>query len=153
MPIPVSRKAAPAAVVLTLLLAAAPAGAQSYVRADCRPLVGAAPAGQDALTAGWYRRFWTGDCGTLRGCAGGAPNWNQIVGRLTARAAPTVRPAVLARACRLGPLIGLEWTRPSAVRRIDSGDLRGFKATLDRAGDVLAGLRTVEMQVREKVGQ
>lgn len=147
-----SSTVARALLVLMLLLAAGPAGAQSYVRADCRPLIGAAPAGQDALTAGWYRRFWTGDCGALRGCAGGAPNWNQIVGRLTARAAPAQRPAVLARACRLGPLIGREWTRPRAVRRIDSGDLRGFKATLDRAGDVLAGLGKVEAQVRGKVG-
>lgn len=144
--------------MLALLLSAAAllttgtAEAQSYVRADCRALIGAPPP-QDALTAGWYRRFWTGDCGGLKGCLAGSPNWNQVVAGLTARASPASRAAVHARACRLGARIGQEWTRPSAVRRIDSLDLRGFKATLDRAGDITAGLAKVEAQVRVQTGR
>jgi len=133
------------------LVAAAPAGAQGYVRADCRLVIGAAPA-QDALTAAWYRRFWTGDCGGLKSCLAGSPNWNQIVARLTARANPSRRATVRARACRLGARIGQEWTRPGPVRRIDSDDLRDFKTTLDRAGDVAAGLAKVEAQVRVMTG-
>ena len=137
--------------LLAALLMAAPAGAQSYVRADCRALIGA-PQAQDALTSAWYRRFWTGDCGALKGCVRGSPNWNQVVGSLTARAAPAHRTMVHARACRLGARIGREWTRPASVRRIDSHDLRGFKTTLDRAPDVTAGLTKVETQVGAKTG-
>jgi hypothetical protein len=52
----------------------------------------------------------------------------------------------------LGALIGQEWTRPREVRRIDTGDLRRFKATLDAAGEVRAGLARVESQARAKIG-
>jgi hypothetical protein len=78
----------------------------------------------------------------------GSPNWNDIVGRLIARSQPAERTVVLAKACRLGPLIGEEWTRPKSVRRIDTGDLRKFKATLVGARDVVTGLDKVEAQAR-----
>jgi len=61
------------------------------------------------------------------------------------------RPAVLAKACGLGPLIGLEWTRPRNVRRIDSGDLRAFNGTLAGSKDVMSGLDAVEAQARAKI--
>ena len=72
--------------------------------------------------------------------------------KLVARSRAQERPAVLARACRLGPLIGLEWTRPRTVRRIDSGDLRKFKTTLESSGDVLKGIERVEAEARAKIG-
>src|SRR6185369_6874794 len=101
------------------VLGATAADAQSYVRSDCKPLITAgAPA--DPLTARWYKRFWTGECGDLHNCREGSPNWNEIVGKLVARSDAGERPAVLARACRLGAVIGLEWTRPRKVRRIDT---------------------------------
>lgn len=130
--------------------ATAPALAQPYIRADCRTVI-ARPRLPDELTANWYRRFWTGECGALHGCIAGAPNWNGVVGELAGRSAPKDRPAVRARACRLGELIGAQWTRPRAVRRIDSGDLRAFKATLDHAPSVADGLARVEAQARAKV--
>jgi len=137
--------------VLAILTISFPARAQSYVRADCKPVVTAgAPA--DALTAHWYRRFWTGDCTGLHGCMAGSPNWNDVVSKLVARSRAQERPAVLARACRLGPLIGLEWTRPRTVRRIDSRDLRKFKTTLESSGDVLKGIERVEAEARAKIG-
>ena len=139
------------AFTIAALFMATQAGAQSYVRADCRALIGA-PRTQDALTSAWYRRFWTGDCGALKGCLAGSPNWNQVVASLTSRAAPAQRTTVHARACKLGARIGREWTRPASVRRIDSHDLRGFKITLDRARDVMAGLTKVEAQVGAKTG-
>jgi hypothetical protein len=135
-----------------ILLAAPAAQAQSYVRADCKPLIAADKLGETSLTARWYRRFWTGDCGDLHGCLGGAPNWNEIVGQLVARSPAPERPKVLAKACRLGPLIGLEWTKPSRVRRIDTHGLRGFKSTLEGARDVMQGLAEVEAQARAKIG-
>lgn len=138
-------------LVAALLLAAAPAAAQDYVRADCRGQIAAARL-PDALTANWYRRFWTGDCGPLHGCMGGSPNWNEAVGKLTARSQPAQRAAVTARACKLGARIGGEWVRPKKVRRIDTGDLKAFNATLQKSGDVMAGLGAVETQVRGKIG-
>ena len=140
-----------AALAILLALVAAPALAQDYVRPDCAAEVGRDPTDPASLTGRWYKRFWTGDCGGLSGCRSGSPNWNQIVGQLIARGAPGDRPAVLAKACRLGPLIGLEWTRPRKVRRIDSGDLRGFQSALESAPKVLDGLDKVEAQARGKI--
>lgn len=138
-------------LIAALLLAASPAVAQDYVRADCRGQIAAARL-PDALTANWYRRFWTGDCGPLHGCMAGSPNWNEVVGKLAAKAPPAQRAAVTARACKLGALIGGEWVRPKKVRRIDTGDLKGFDRTLERSGDVPAGLAAVEAQARAKIG-
>ena len=135
-----------------VLLVGPAARAQPYVRPDCQPLIAADTLGETSLTARWYRRFWTGDCGDLRGCLKGSPNWNDIVGELVARSPAADRRKVLEKACRLGPLIGLEWTRPSRVRRIDTRDLRGFNATLERARDVMQGLDAVEAQARAKIG-
>ena len=116
------------------LVGGSAAAAQDFIRADCRQHVENSPApGADALTRRWYRRFWTGECAGLSGCMGGAPNWNGVVGELVARSPEPQHAAVLAKACRLGPLIGVEWTRPRNVRRIDSGDLRSFNATLKAA--------------------
>ena len=152
MPAEIPSRALPLALAAATLLAAASARAQPYVRPDCRPLIAADTLGETSLTARWYRRFWTGDCGDLRGCMKGLPNWNEVVGRLVARSPEPERARVLEKACRLGPLIGLEWTRPSRVRRIDTGDLRRFNKTLDRSPDVMQGLAAVEAQLRAKIG-
>ena len=143
------------AFALATALSAAPVAAQDYVRAECRPLIGPDPLASDpaSTTARWYRRFWTGNCDGLFGCFGGSPNWNEVVGRLVGRSAPADRAAVLAKACRLGPQIGLEWTRPKSLRRIDTGELRRLKSTLDAARDVPSGLDRVEAEVRAKLGR
>jgi hypothetical protein len=132
-----------AGFVVAILLAGAPARAQTFVRTDCQMLIAPDQLGYTSLTARWYRRFWTGECNDLRGCRKGSPNWNEIVGQLLARSPQSHRSEVLSRACRLGPLIGHEWTRPRTVRRIDTGDLRRFNATLESAPDVLEGLARV----------
>jgi hypothetical protein len=139
------------AAVLLFSLSASQAAAQSYVRPECQKLI--APAGLEpgSTTERWYRRFWTGDCRGLSGCFGGSPNWNEVVAKLTARAKPAEKSVVLVKSCKLGPLIGLEWTKPKKVRRIDTGDLRGFNGTLERAGDVATGIDKVEAQARAKI--
>jgi hypothetical protein len=137
---------------LGIWLVAATAQAQDYVRPDCRPLISPAKIA-DPLTAKWYRRFWTGDCGHLSGCFGGTPNWNDIVGRLMSRAAAGQKVEVLRRACRLGPLIGLEWTRPKRVRRIDSRDLQSFKSVLDSSPDVVQALSKVEASAQSQISR
>lgn len=140
-----------AAAMAAMALAAGEAHAQAFVRGECQKLIG--PGGHEAgsVSERWYKRFWTGECTGLSGCFRGSPNWNEVVGKLSARAQPAERAAVMSRACKLGPLIGLEWSRPKKVRRIDTGDLRGFNKTLDGAGGVLAGIEKVEAQVRAKL--
>jgi hypothetical protein len=140
-----------AALIFAALLCAPPAQAQPYVRSDCQPLVSTDRLDPSPLAARWYRRFWTGDCDGLRGCLPGSPNWNDVVAKLTARTGPSERAQVLTQVCRLGALIGQEWTRPRDVRRIDTGDLQRFKSTLDAAGDVPAGLTQVEAKARAKI--
>lgn len=137
--------------MLTVGLAGA-ARAQDYVRADCRGPLSTATARFDTPEhARWYRRFWTGDCDRLPHCFAGSPNWNDIVGKLVARGAPADQAILLPKACRLGQMIGLEWSRNKKVRRIDTGDLRVFKGQLEASGDALRGVERVEASARAKL--
>jgi hypothetical protein len=132
------------------LASPAPSAAQPYVGAPCA--ADAPPRFVDQLQPLWYRRFWTGECdGLPRRCRSGKPYWNDVVRTLVARAAPAQRSEVAERACRLGRQIGLEWTKPNAERRIDTGDLRALDATLERSPDVVTGLAAVEAKVRGRV--
>jgi hypothetical protein len=72
---------------------------------------------------------------------------------LLARGGPAERAALLPKACRLGQLIGLEWSRDRKVRHIDTGDLRKFKVILDASGDALRGVNQVEALARSKIGR
>jgi hypothetical protein len=144
---------AAAALLAASLLAAESAQAQSYVRADCQSLVSAAPDRYDTPEhERWYRRFWTGTCDHLPLCIPGSPNWNDVVGKLQIKGGPAERGAVLPKACRLGQLIGLEWSREKAIRRIDTTDLRTFNKMLESANDTLKGLDKVEIAARTKLG-
>ena len=138
-------------LALFILSVAAPAFSQSYVQAPCPAK--SAPAFEDALQSLWYRRFWTGECKGLSAlkCRRGKPYWNDVVHTLAARAPPARRAEVARRACGLGRQIGLEWTRPSAVRRINTKDLQALNATLEKSPDVLSGLSAVEARVRPRV--
>jgi len=128
------------------------AQAQSFVRADCQGLIGVAPNRYDTPEhARWYQRFWTGTCDHLPFCVPGSPNWNDIVGKLLVKGGPSERSAVLPKACRLGQLIGLEWSREKSIRKIDTHDLRFFNATLETANDTLRGLDRVEQAARLKL--
>jgi hypothetical protein len=127
---------------------------QAFMRPDCRDLVSMSGLYFDTPEhVLWYRRFWTGDCDHLTFCFPGSPNWNDIVGRLLARGGPAERAALLPKACRLGQLIGLEWSRDRKVRHIDTGDLRKFKVILDASGDALRGVNQVEALARSKIGR
>jgi hypothetical protein len=134
-----------------LCLMAGPALGQAYVDAPC---AGPAPAFVDQLQPLWYRRFWTGECKDLSSfkCRLGRPYWNDVVRTLSARAQGADRTLIAQRACRLGRRIGFEWTRPSKVRRIDTKDLQGLNAQLEKAPDVASGLAAVEAHVRAKIG-
>jgi hypothetical protein len=132
--------------------AASAANAQDYVRADCRDMVAASPAGFDSPEhARWYKRFWTGDCEKLNFCFPGSPNWNDVVGKLLVKGGPTERAVLLPKACRLGRLIGLEWSRDKKVRKIDTGDLRKFNSMLEASGDALRGVERVEAAAQGKL--
>lgn len=144
------------ALAASLLIAAtvqvSAAEAQSYVRPDCQSLVGASPPRYDtAEHARWYQRFWTGYCDHLAFCIPGAPNWNEIVGKLLIKGGPSERTAILPKACRLGQLMGLEWSREKSIRKIDTHDLRAFNAALESSNDTLRGLDKVEQAVRAKL--
>jgi len=140
------------AALATGLLVAQAAQAQAYVRPDCQGLVGVSPNRYDSSEhARWYQRFWTGNCDHLAFCVPGSPNWNDIVGKLLVKGGPSERVAILPKACRLGQLIGLEWSREKAVRKIDTHDLRAFNATLESTDDTLRGLDKVEQAARIKL--
>lgn len=141
-----------AAALALGVLAAGGAQAQSYVRPDCQNLVGVAPGRYDTPEhERWYRRFWTGSCDHLPLCLPGSPNWNDIVGKLLVKGGPSERAALLPKACRLGQLIGLEWSREKNVRKISTGDLKVFNSMLEASKDTLKGVDTVDQAARAKV--
>jgi hypothetical protein len=140
-------------LIVSVVAGAYPVGAsaQAYVQAPCTAT--APPPFQDDAQAMWYRRFWTGDCkGLPFRCFGGKPNWNEIAHSLISRATPPQREAVTVQACRLGREIGFEWSRPNAVRRIDTGDLQMLNRILEKSADVAVGLANVENRVKAKTG-
>lgn len=134
------------------LTGAAQAQAQDYVRPDCRGLLSASAVRFDTPEhVRWYKRFWTGECDHLPMCLPGSPNWNDIVGKLLTRGGPGEQAVLLPKACRLGQTIGLEWSRNKKIRRIDTADLRVFKAQLEASGDALRGVDQVESSARAKL--
>jgi hypothetical protein len=144
------------AVLASLLVAASlqagSAQAQSYVRADCQGLVGVAPNRYDTPEhERWYKRFWTGACDHLSFCIPGAPNWNDAVGKLLVKGGPPERSALLPKACRLGQLIGLEWSREKAIRKIDTADLRVFNKVLESSDDTLRAVDKIDAAARAKL--
>jgi hypothetical protein len=148
------RSALSAGLMAALWLAAAagPTRSQDYVAAPCP--TAAPPQFVDHLQSLWYRRFWTGECKDLSvlKCRSGKPYWNDVVRTLMARASAAKRSEVATRTCQLGRRIGFEWTRPSAVRRIDTKELRALNDTLENGADVEAGLAAVEARVNAKIG-
>ena len=138
---------------MTGLLFGAGAQAQSFVRGDCQGhLALVAPRYDTANHTLWYKRFWTGGCDPrIPRCIPGQPNWNNMVSTLLNRSAAAQRPAVLAKACRGGELIGVEWSRSKTIRKIDLGDLRAFNRELESASDPLQGLDRLEASARAKL--
>ena len=131
-------------------LTAGSARADEFVRGDCRGVVAPSTALKydTAEHARWYKRFWTGECDHLALCVPGGPNWNEVVGKLLAKGGPREQPALLPKACRLGQLIGLEWSRDKKVKHITTGDLKVFSSMLEASGDALRGVDQVDTRAR-----
>ncbi|WP_454761923.1 hypothetical protein [Caulobacter segnis] len=146
-------RAAGALVLAASLLFGAGAQAQSFVRGDCQGhLALVAPRYDTANHALWYKRFWTGGCDPqIPRCIPGQPNWNNMVTTLLKRGSAAQRPAVLAKACRVGELIGVEWSRSKTIRKIDLDDLRRFNRDLENSSDPLQGLDRLEASARAKL--
>ena len=100
-----------------------------------------------------HRGFWTGACDHLSFCVPGSPNWNDIIGKLLVKGGPAERVALLPKACRLGQMIGLEWSRERNVRRITTADLKVFSSMLEASKDTLKGVDTVEQTARGKLAR
>lgn len=147
------RKTAAIVTVLFVGLAAPQAQAQAYVADICQPSVTPAALRFDSAEHGrWYKRFWTGDCDHILGCVPGSPNWNAIMRQLVIRAAPQDRAQLLPRACRLGQLVGLDWSREHGVRKITTADLRRLYGILEQ-GDPLSGVEHAEAAARVQLGR
>ncbi|MET3664566.1 hypothetical protein [Caulobacter sp. 1776] len=144
-----------ASVLAAALLVAHAVEAEEFVRDDCRSFV--APSHglnyDTPVHARWYKRFWTGTCDHLPFCFSGSPNWNDIVAKLMAKGGSREQPALLPKACRLGQLIGLEWSRDKKIRHITTGDLRVFNNMLEASGDPLRGVDQVDAKARAMTTQ
>lgn len=146
------RKAVPFLAAASLALAATAAHAQQFVGDLCQSTVApAAPHYDSAEQVRWYKRFWTGECDHLVGCFPGSPNWNAIMRQLLSRAPPAERAQLTPRVCRLGQMVGLDWSREHAVRRISTADLRTLYGLLEQ-GDPMNGVARAEAAVRAKLG-
>lgn len=144
-----------ALLIIASLLGPAGAHAQTFVRGDCQSHLALAPVRYDTANHElWYKRFWTGGCDAkIPRCIPGQPNWNHMVTTLLNRSPTAQRPEVLAKACRVGELIGVEWSRSKTIRKIDLNDLRRFNRELESAGDTLHGLDRLEKSARAKLAE
>ena len=140
-------------VLATALFTSSPVLATEFVRDDCRSLVQPSSALRydTAEHARWYKRFWTGTCEDLKFCFSGSPNWNDIVGKLLVKGGPSERAALLPKACRLGQLIGLDWSREKKIKHIHTADLKVFNTMLEASGDPLRGVEQVEAKAKAMV--
>ena len=84
-------------------------------------------------------------------CFAGSPNWNDIVGKLLVRGGPSERTVLLPKACRLGQLIGLEWSRDRRIKHIHTADLKVFSTLLETSGDALEGVEKVETKAKAMI--
>jgi hypothetical protein len=136
-----------AGALVASLLVASSAQAQSYVRADCQGLVGVAPNRFDTPEhERWYKRFWTGTCDHLSFCIPGAPNWNDVVGKLLVKGGPSERAGALAQGLPPGPA-----DRPGVVaREVDPQDRHRRPARLQQGAGILG--RHVEGRRQDRRG-
>lgn len=139
-----------ASALLLAGLLSGTASAQEFVRGDCLNVVSPTRAlrFENDIQARWYKRFWTGTCQDLNLCFPGSPNWNDIVTKLVVKGGASQRAVLLPKACRLGQLIGMEWSRDRRIKRISTQDLKRFSVILDDAGDPLKGVDAVEVRAR-----
>lgn len=111
--------------------------AQEFITPDCRPSESIATLKfDDQRHRAWYRRFWSGQCDGLAPftCFVGDPNWNDVVRRLALEAPPADRPRMVVELCAMGQLLGFEWARDNAIRRVSTHDLEGLTHLLEGPG-------------------
>lgn len=110
-----------ALLVSSVVLLAAPAGAQNIIRNDCLPYIAAASKltydGGDHRK--WYRHYWEGKCEGFWPweCTTSQKGWNARMNELLNTAAtPQQKQRVLQLACKQGELIGYEWAKDNNKR-------------------------------------
>jgi hypothetical protein len=135
------------------------ATAQEAIRQDC--LAHVAPISRLTFSHDkhrrWYRRYWNGKCDGLStsffsdACSENEPGWNHAVGEILRQAPPARAGELLAKACKLGELIGYEWAKDNNVRCIHtmgSSSLSSLNSILREGGDIFARLERIEAKAK-----
>ena len=145
------------AIVFASAATLAPVGAtaQEAIRQDC--LAHVAPASRLTFAHDkhrlWYSRYWNGKCEGLStslfgdACSESEPGWNQAVTVLVRQSPPARAGELLAKACKLGELVGYEWAKDNNVRCIHttgSNSLSALNALLKEQGDIFDRLARAE---------
>ena len=147
------------AAATVAVLAPVTADAQEAIRQDC--LAHVASASKLTFNPGkhqqWYNRFWNGKCGSLTlfgdKCTQSEPGWNQATANILQDAGPQASAEVLAKACKLGALIGYEWAKDNNVRCIHTSganSLVTLRAIVKdkKGGDMLKRLDLAEAKAK-----
>lgn len=103
----------------------------------------------------WYERFWTGRCdglGLFDFCTESGGGWPDTVEKIAARADEEDRPRLRAELWAIGRMIGFEWARDNAIRRISTSDALRMAEELEGASDPWRGLRRVCGEARATLG-
>jgi hypothetical protein len=147
-------------IASVFVAAVVPAAANAQViRADCASHVAAISRLSFAHEKHrlWYQRFWTGKCQGLSqsflgdACSESEPGWNEAVSVLVRQAPKERQGEVLARACKLGELIGYEWAKDNNVRCIHTfgtNSLSTLNGLLKGTGDVFERVTRTEARAR-----
>lgn len=103
----------------------------------------------------WYGRFWTGRCdglGFFDFCSQEGGSWPDTIAATLDNLPPAQRPRARAEMLAMGRMIGFEWARDNAIRKIDTADLRRWRTELSRAGDRWAALGRICREAAVAVG-
>ena len=156
-----ARNALAAAAILAAVVAPVTASAQEPIREDCLPHV-SSPS-KLKFNAGkhdqWYSRYWNGKCGSLTllrdQCHQSDPGWNSAIAVILTESTPANSAQVLAKACKLGELVGYEWAKDNNVRCIHSTGHNGNNLVVLRGivqdakgGDIMKRLEVAEAKAK-----
>ena len=107
----------------------------------------------DAQHRLWYRRFWTGNCEGLPflSCLSGKPYWSETMQGILQKLPAVSRAPAILKLCASGKLIGHEWAKDNAIRRIDTKLVEEWIGRLDRAADPMAELAVIDAEAKQKL--
>jgi hypothetical protein len=100
----------------------------------------------------WYElRFWQGACDDRLSWCFSGDDWYDLMSEVLERLSAAAQVEFCPRLWSLGQLIGHEWARDNAVRRIDTDDLEDWQEAILESDELPATLTRIEGAVADRL--